>query len=48
MEESIQTIQSNTLLIIFAVVSLTGIICSKISDIHKNLLYKIDCKSFMI
>lgn len=35
MEESIQTIQSNTLLIIFAVVALTGIICSKISDILK-------------
>lgn len=33
MEASIQTIQSNTLLIIFAVVALTGIICSKISDI---------------
>ena len=35
MEESIQTIQSNTLLIIFAVVALTGIICNKISDILK-------------
>ena len=35
MEESIQTIQSNTLLIIFAVVALTGIICSKISYILK-------------
>lgn len=35
MESSIQTIASNTLLIIFAVVAMTGIICSKISEILK-------------
>ncbi|MGL6106391.1 cation:proton antiporter [Romboutsia sp.] len=35
MESSIQTIASNTLLIIFAVVALTGIVCSKISEIIK-------------
>lgn len=35
MESSIQTIASNTLLTIFAVVAMTGIICSKISEIIK-------------
>ncbi len=35
MESSIQTIASNSLLIIFAVVAMTGIICSKISEILK-------------
>ncbi|MGL5753278.1 MAG: cation:proton antiporter [Paraclostridium sp.] len=33
MESSIQTIASNNLLIIFAVVAITGIVCSKISEI---------------
>ena len=35
MESSIQTIASNALLIIFAYVAMTGIICSKISEIIK-------------
>lgn len=35
MESSIQTIASNNLLIIFAIVAITGIICSKISEIIK-------------
>lgn len=35
MESSIQTIASNTLLVIFAVVAITGIICSKVSEILK-------------
>lgn len=35
METSIEAIHSNTLLIIFAVIALTGIICSKISEILK-------------
>lgn len=35
MESSIQTIASNNLLIIFAVAAMTGIICSKISEILK-------------
>lgn len=35
MEASILTIQSNSLLIIFAVVAMTGIICSKLSEILK-------------
>lgn len=33
MESSIQTIASNNLLIIFAIVSITGIVCSKLSEI---------------
>lgn len=33
MESSIQTIASNNLLIIFAIVAITGIVCSKISEI---------------
>ena len=35
MEASIHTIASNNLLIIFAIVSITGIICSKLSEIIK-------------
>jgi NhaP-type Na+/H+ or K+/H+ antiporter len=35
MENSIQTIASNDLLVIFAVVAMTGIICSKLSEIIK-------------
>jgi NhaP-type Na+/H+ or K+/H+ antiporter len=35
MENSIQTIASNNLLVIFAVVAMTGIICSKLSEIVK-------------
>lgn len=35
MESSIQIIASNTLLVIFAVVAMTGIICSKLSEILK-------------
>lgn len=35
MESSIQTIASNSLLVIFALVVMTGIICSKISEIIK-------------
>ena len=35
MESSIHTIACNNLLILFAVVTMTGIICSKLSDILK-------------
>ena len=35
MESSIHTIACNHLLILFAVVTMTGIICSKLSDILK-------------
>ncbi|WP_042274268.1 cation:proton antiporter [[Clostridium] dakarense] len=35
MESSIQTIASNNLLVIFAIVAVTGIICSKLSEILK-------------
>ncbi|MBO3445242.1 cation:proton antiporter [Clostridium sp. CCUG 7971] len=35
MESSIQTIASNNLLVIFAIVAVTGIICSKLSEVLK-------------
>ena len=33
MESSIHTIACNNLLILFAVIAMTGIVCSKLSDI---------------